>query len=155
MEKKTRLDTRLQSEGAEFLVLGNLLIEGISAFKAYHNFKGYDLVAVNAESNTSARIQVKSRFQTGWDGFIINNLDCDFVVFVSLNRGFTKIKKNGDSGIMAPDCYIFPISYIIEAAKEKSGWGKITKSKLKNFADYKNRWELVSDFLINQLPDKP
>jgi len=24
---------------------------------------------------------VKSRFQTNWDGFIINNLDCKFVVF--------------------------------------------------------------------------
>ena len=42
-----RLNTRLESEGAEFLVLGNLLIEGILSYKAYHNFKSYDLVAVN------------------------------------------------------------------------------------------------------------
>jgi hypothetical protein len=35
-----RLDTRLESEGAEFLVLGNLLIAGIEATKAYRNLKG-------------------------------------------------------------------------------------------------------------------
>ncbi len=70
-----RRNTQLESSGAEFLVLGNLLIEGISAYKAYHNFKVYDVVAVNPEKNRSARIQVKSRFQTNWDGFIINNFD--------------------------------------------------------------------------------
>ena len=29
-----RQNTKLESEGAEFLVLGNLLIEGISTYKA-------------------------------------------------------------------------------------------------------------------------
>lgn len=28
-----RMDTRLESEGAEFLVLGNLLIQGIATYK--------------------------------------------------------------------------------------------------------------------------
>jgi hypothetical protein len=32
-----RLNTSLQSTGAEFLVLGNLLINGIQAYKAYVN----------------------------------------------------------------------------------------------------------------------
>ena len=36
-----RQDTMLESEGAEFLVLGNLLLAGINAFKAYVNFPGY------------------------------------------------------------------------------------------------------------------
>ena len=45
--KAKRQDTKLESEGAEFLVLGHLLIEGISAYKAYINFPGYDLMAVN------------------------------------------------------------------------------------------------------------
>lgn len=128
-------------------MLGNLLIEGISAFKAYHNFKGYDLIAVNAEKNSSARLQVKSRFQTGWNGFIINNFDCDFVILVSLNRGYTKPKKNGESGIMTPDFYVFPVAYVIEAGKDKASWGKISKSKLKNYQEYKNKWDLISDFL--------
>ena len=95
---KERLNTQLESSGAEFLVLGYLLIEGISAYKAYHNFKGYDVVAVNPENNKSARIQVKSRFKTNWEGFIINSKESDFVVFVALNRGYTKSKTNGEYG---------------------------------------------------------
>jgi len=63
-KKRTRKDTKLESEGAEFLVLGRLLLEKITGFKAYTNFPGYDLIATNAEKNTSARIQVKSRYQT-------------------------------------------------------------------------------------------
>ena len=109
---RTRRDTKLESEGAEFLVLGRLLLEKITAFKTYTNFPGYDLIATSAENNTSARIQVKSRYQTNWDGFIIKNLDCEFVVFVALNRGFSRLKKNGDKGISDPEFYVFPISYI-------------------------------------------
>jgi hypothetical protein len=55
---ESRKDTKLESEGAEFLVLGFLLLNKISAFKAYVNFPGYDLIAVDAESNTSTQNQV-------------------------------------------------------------------------------------------------
>jgi len=88
-----RQNTQLESAGAEFLVLGNLLIEGIPAFKSYTNMKGYDLVAVNAEKNLSARIQVKSRWRSKAEGFIINNFECDFVVIALLNRGSTGWKN--------------------------------------------------------------
>ena len=54
-------DTKLEAEGAEFLVLGMLLVEGVHAFKAYTNFAGYDLVALDPGTGRSARIQVKSR----------------------------------------------------------------------------------------------
>jgi hypothetical protein len=111
---RTRKDTKLESEGAEFLVLGRLLLENITAFKTYTNFPGYDLIAIDADNNTSARIQVKSRYQTNWDGFIINNFDCEFVVFVALNRGYSRPRKNGDTGIKEPGFYVFPISYIMQ-----------------------------------------
>lgn len=88
-----RLDTKLEAEAAEFLVLGRLLLEKIATFKAYVNYPNYDLISANADMNTSARIQVKSRFRTDWDGFIIKNYDCDFVVLAILNRGFDKPKK--------------------------------------------------------------
>jgi hypothetical protein len=79
-----RLNTRLESEGAEFLVLGQLLITGIEATKAYRNFAGFDLYAVNPDADRSCRIQVKSRWATDYDaGFPIRNFDCDFVVLVS------------------------------------------------------------------------
>jgi len=58
-----RQNTQLESAGAEFLVLGNLLIEGIPAFKSYTNMKGYDLVAVNdrvKSTFTATKFQVKS-----------------------------------------------------------------------------------------------
>jgi len=64
-----RLDTKLESEGAEFLVLGHLLMNRIPAYKAYTNMPGYDLVATNPERNTCARVQVKSRWETGSSGF--------------------------------------------------------------------------------------
>lgn len=110
--KAPRLDTKLESDGAEFLVLGRLLLARIPTFKAYVNYPGYDLVAVDADHNTSARIQVKSRYRTDWDGFIINNLNCDFVVFVALNRGFTKPKKDGGTGILEPQFFVLPVGYV-------------------------------------------
>jgi len=56
---KKRQDTKLEAEGAEFMVLGMLLVEGIHCFKAYTNFAGYDLVALNPQTKKQARIQVK------------------------------------------------------------------------------------------------
>jgi hypothetical protein len=98
------------SGAAEFLVLGHLLLERIIAFKAYVNFPGYDLIAANADRCQSARIQVKSRYRTDCDGFIINNFNCDFVVFVALNRGFVQPKRNGDTGVKAPEFYVMPVA---------------------------------------------
>lgn len=147
-----RRDTKLEAEGAEFLVLGNLLLNQISAFKAYTNFPGYDLIATKADSNTSCRIQVKSRWQTNWDGFIVKNYDCDFVVFVTLNRGYPKPRKSGDSGIRDPDFYVLPVSYVWERRYEKSKWGKVLKSHLGDIEIYQDRWDLISDFLDNGSP---
>jgi hypothetical protein len=64
-----------------------------------------------------------------------------------LNRGFTKPKRNGDKGILQPDCYIFPLKYINTWKAGRSHWGKITKSKLLGHAEYKNRWDLIAKFL--------
>ncbi len=146
-KKRTRKDTKLESEGAEFLVLGRLLLEKITAFKTYTNFPGYDLIATSAEKNTSARIQVKSRFTTNWDGFIIKNLDCDFVVFVPLNRGYPRPKKNGDAGIREPEFYILPIDYIHKVRDPDNQWGKIVKSRLVGLDQYKDQWGLIQKFL--------
>lgn len=147
MKEMQRLDTKLEAEAAEFLVLGYLLLEHITAFKAYINFPGYDLIATNADRNTSARIQVKSRYRTDWDGFIIKNYDCDFVVFVALNRGYAQSKKSGDNGIRPPDFYVLPVEYIQKVRDLNNTWGKITKKRLAGIEEYKNRWSLIHDFL--------
>jgi len=146
-KKRTRRDTKLESEGAEFLVLGRLLLEKITAFKTYTNFPGYDLIATSADNNTSARIQVKSRFQTNWDGFIIKNFDCDFVVFVPLNRGYSRPKKNGDTGVKDPEFYILPISYIEQMKDPNNEWGKIVRNRLVDIEKYKDQWSLIASFL--------
>jgi len=148
-KKRTRKDTKLESEGAEFLVLSQLLLEKVTTFKTYTNFPGYDLIATNADKNTSARIQVKSRYKTNWDGFIINNFDCEFVVYVALNRGYSKPKKSGDSGIKDPEFYVLPISYIHDVRDPSNEWGKIVKSRLVDLEKYQNQWRLIQEFLDN------
>ena len=41
---KKRLETKLFSNGAEFLVMAKLLLSNIETYKAYVNFEGYDLM---------------------------------------------------------------------------------------------------------------
>lgn len=147
MAEKARLDTKLESDAAEFPVLGRLLLERVPTYKSYVNYPGYDLVAVNPDKNTSAKIQVKSRYRTDWDGFIINNFECDFVVFVTLNRGFAKVKRNGENGVKEPEFYILPISYVKKVRDPENAWGKIVRNRLKGIEQYQNRWEKIKEFL--------
>ena len=147
MIEKKRLDTKLEAEAAEFLVLGRMLLDKISAYKAYVNYPGYDLIAADAARNTSTKIQVKSRYRTDWDGFIINNFGCDFVVFVALNRGFVRPKRNGDKGIKEPEFYVLPISYVKKVRDPKNAWGKIVRNRLTDIEQFKDKWNLISEFL--------
>lgn len=137
-----RLDTRLESEGAEFLVLGQLLLQKIVSYKTYTNMPGYDLVATNPESNKSAMVQVKSRWRTGAAGFPIKNFSCDFVVVVLLNRG----SKDGKKEILPPKYYVFPVK-VIEGAPRSRDWGKVNLKDIPNYEDFEGRWHLISDFL--------
>lgn len=138
-----RLDTRLESEGAEFLVLGQLLLAKIAAYKTYTNMPGYDLVATNPEANLSAKIQVKSRWRTGAPGFPIKNFGCDFVVFCRLNRGH----KDGSGVVRDPEYFVFPVAAVQAAWRDDSSWGKVYFRDIANADDYRNRWDLVRDFL--------
>lgn len=145
-----RQDTKLESQGAEFLVLGLMLIEGISCYKSYTNFKGYDLIAVNPETEKVARIQVKSRWATNYDkSFPIKNFQCDFVVHVALNRGYSfgKSAKGDDTGKKSPEFYIFPTQLVKDAQNKKSSWGKINITKIPDYLSYKENWNLIKSFL--------
>jgi hypothetical protein len=137
-----RLNTRLESEGAEFLVLGNLLIEGIAAYKTYTNMPGYDLVATDPENKTSARIQVKSRWRTNAPGFLINNFDCEFVVVCRLNRG----SKDGKGIIKEPEFFVFPTTFLQSVPRSES-WGKIMLRHIPELESYRERWDLIREFL--------
>jgi hypothetical protein len=141
-----RQDTRLEAEGAEFLVLGQLLIEGIPAYKTYTNLRGYDVVATWPETNRSARIQVKSRWATDAGAFLIKNFDCDFVVLVRLNRGY-RYSGAAKRSLARDD----PEYYVLSVADARAvtttkGWGKIFWRK-EEFEVHRRRWDLIRKFL--------
>ncbi|MBF0411746.1 MAG: hypothetical protein HQK70_03430 [Desulfamplus sp.] len=138
----SRLDTRLEAEGAEFLVLGQLLLNKIASYKTYTNMPGYDLVATNPESNKSAMIQVKSRWRTGAGGFPIKNFECDFVVVVLLNRG----SKDGKKEVLPPKYYVFPVE-LVQLAPRSKDWGKVNMKDIPNYEHYEEKWNLISEFL--------
>jgi hypothetical protein len=137
-----RQNTQLESEGAEFLVLGQLLIQGIPAYKTYTNMPGYDLVATNPDNNRAARIQVKSRWKTKAEGFIIKNFACDFVIIVKLNRG----SKDGTAEILPPDYFVMPV-IIAEALPRTEGWGKVAFSNIPELESHRENWQVIRDFL--------
>ena len=88
VRRPTAAETNLHSEGAEFLVLGNLLIRGVHATKAYTRYPGWDVLATNPETGQTCRVQVKARLATDFDCvFPIKNFDAEFVVLAVLNRG--------------------------------------------------------------------
>ncbi len=135
--------TELEAEGAEFLVLGNLLIKRIVAHKTYTNMLGYDLVAVAPDNHRSARVQVKSRWHTKVDGFPIKRFDCDFVVYVALNRG-QGIKDA--TGRKEPEVYVFPVA-VVAAVHRDGPFPKVYFKDIPDLASYRDRWDLVREFL--------
>lgn len=137
-----KLDTKLESEGAEFLVLGALLLERIPAYKTYTNMPGYDLVATNPENQRSARIQVKSRWASGTSGFPIKNFNCEFVVFARLNRG----NKIGTKTPTAPEFFVFPVAKL-QSLHRSDGWQKVRLNDLEGWQSYRDRWDLIRTFL--------
>ena len=90
-----RDDTTLEAAGAEHLVVGRLLIDGLQAFRAYANQAGYDLLVVDPKTRRSLKVQVKSRVAVDSSAFRIKSFDFDFVIFVRLNRGTKASRKAG------------------------------------------------------------
>jgi len=147
-----RLNTQLQATGAEYLVLGHLLIQGIQAYKAHRNQAGDDLVAVNPDSQRACRIQVKSRFATDHGGgFPISNFECDFVVFVALNRGYryakAKTKAGDDKGVLEPLFYVLPVDSVKAAQKQTATWNKVYLKDIAAVESTLNAWQQISHFL--------
>jgi len=145
-----RLDTSLEAAGAEFLVLGNLLAEGIQSFKAYTNYPGYDIIATNPEKNRSCRVQVKSRWATDFNkAFPINNFDCDYVVLVALNRGFRYRKKatKDNTGRRSPEFYVLPVKAVKAAQRPTSQWGMVFMKDINKIDKYLDGWHQIKKYL--------
>ncbi len=146
-DRMARRDTTLESEGAEFLVLGQLLIEGIPTYKTYTNLPGYDLVATWPETNRSARIQVKRRWATDATHVLVKNRDFDVLVIVGPNGGYLKSAAKRALPPQEP-------GYFVLAREEAEGllvdrdtdWPKIpwNADQLK---PHRRQWRIVRDFL--------
>jgi PD-(D/E)XK endonuclease len=147
-ESGERLNSRLQWQGAEFLVLAHLLIEGIEAYKPYVNHPAYDLVALNPDSKKLARISVKSRWATNRAGhFPLNSLECDFVVHVALNRGDRVRKMTVGSNVGLPVLYVLPMDVCRSVV---SASNKINIRNINAFESYESQWNLVREFLAGK-----
>ncbi|MBA2427531.1 MAG: hypothetical protein H0V60_10700 [Actinobacteria bacterium] len=141
-------DTRLEAEGAEFLVLAHLLIEGMEAHKAYTTYPGYDVIALNPSKKRQCRIQVKSRYLTGDRVFGIRNFDCDFVVFAKLNRA-TPRGASPTGGVRPPELYVLPIDVVHKAKTEAKAMNayRVRLAKIENADSFLNDWSLIKRFL--------
>ncbi len=154
-----RLDSRLEQEGAEFLVLAHLLLEKIEAHKAYTRYPGYDIVALNRITNRQCRVQVKSRWATDYNRTfpLKGSPDCDFVVLVALNRGYRYEKPRrrtvapevplAPDGRSSPRYWVFPKDIVIAARNPSSKWGIVPLSNISELNQYENAWRLISDYL--------
>jgi hypothetical protein len=143
--RKRRPDAYLEFAAAEFLVLGHLLRHRIESHKSYTNMRGYDIVAVNPERLTSARIQVKGRSPVGAPGFPIKNFDSDFVVFVRLN---SRSSKRGAEDRL-PEVFIFPTGKV-KAAWRQEKVGKVYIRDIDHREQYRDAWNLITEFLAKQ-----
>ena len=154
--RPTASETNLYSEGAEFLVLGQLLIRGLHATKAYTRYPGWDVLATEPSSGRTCRIQVKARLATDFDGgFPIKNFDAEFVVLVALNRGYRYRKatliEQGETGEQEPEFYVLPIEVVVKAAESAPQWGQSSKvymrRRIADWEQYRAAWHLVSSYL--------
>jgi hypothetical protein len=150
-DRRKRRETQFESAGAEFLVLGQLLIRNIPTYKTYLNVAGYDLAATNPTTNRLARIQVKSRWATDLNKFSIKveTCDlCDFVVLVPLNRGYDFTKSKKELPASDPQYYIFPSNSAKNFLKmSRQGSWIPWPLRDENPENYRDKWTLIEEFL--------
>jgi hypothetical protein len=91
--------------------------------------------------------RVKSRWATDYDGgFLIKNFDCDFVVHVALNRGYSyRCRREG--GVEAPVFWVIPAGVADAAQYEPSTWGKVYLRHIPDHEQYREAWDLIREFL--------
>lgn len=153
LEKITKDQLRMQSEGAEFLVLGQLLIRHINAAKAYTNFPDWDILAFDSKTNKQAKIQVKSRYASDSIGFMLKSINFEFLVVVHLNRGirYTKGKRFKPEAEI-PQFWVIPkieVERAVSKEKKTNGAWNLSLNKFPERASkFENAWDLIGSALI-------
>ena len=120
---KKRISTQLEQEGAEHLVIGNLLRFKIQSYLCPKNFEDYDLIAINPKNEKMKKVQVKSRLVNTASSFPLKKVGSDFIVFVKLNcakriKGELRYKYD-----LEPEFYIFPTK-LCKEYREQKGWSQ-------------------------------
>ena len=138
----SRQNTKLESEGAEFLVLGQLLARGIPAYKTYSNMPGYDVVAFSTSIDRAAKIEVKCRSAKKTRSYGVKKIDADFFVFVHFNRE----AEDGDLEIIDPEYFILPAKVVKEYSGDREDWRNVYLKK-ENENKHRSQWSLILDFL--------
>lgn len=141
-----RDDTTLEAAGAEHMVVGHFLIDGLQAFRAYANQAGYDLLVVDPKTQRSVKVQVKSRVAVDSGSFRIKSFDFDFVIFVRLNRGTKSSRKTGlREGALAPEFYIVPKGSLEQ--KSENGVVRVPKGWLRDHPEFLDDWGSIKKAL--------
>ena len=147
---KKKFNTKLFSEGAEFLVLSKLLLARIETYKAYENQEGYDLIAINAKKNLSAKIQVKSKNFKGDSSFYLNKdykTKSDFYVFAQTNSLTRDYKVIPDSE-SRPNLFVLDLKTVNKYKKiDKKGGPYLLLSSLPDKEQYLEDWDQIRKFL--------
>ncbi|MEN1678110.1 MAG: hypothetical protein AAGJ46_00845 [Planctomycetota bacterium] len=136
-----RRDTKLESEGAEFLVLGQLLVRGVSCYKAYTNMRDYDLVANSPDLRRAVTIQVKSRWDSSARGFFLRSISTDFVVAVFLN-----MSASDESQGPKPVYYVLP-RRILRKYWRRENTPKLYLPDIYRLERYRSAWHMIVEEL--------
>ncbi|MCK6486248.1 MAG: hypothetical protein L6R00_19170 [Phycisphaerae bacterium] len=150
------------SEGAEYLVMGNLMRRNILTYKAPPLNEGYDLICIHPDprhrprrgEKSQLRIQVKSRYQTDSDlGFPVKRETFnafDFLIVVFLNIGEFFGGRDGSFGAAPPEFYSLPSRVVRRWHEASTSWQKVRlKGRGRILEQYKGErgFELVAEAL--------
>lgn len=149
MDNKATIGVR-RSEGAEFLVIGHLLVENVRSFRAVDNTIGYDLWAVDRHSRVCARLHVTSRWAEDYDqSFPLRGFEYDFLIHVALNRGLRFHKKGlGHAAASGrPEYFVFPVDVVKDAEAKNDRPNTVALTHISDLDAYRNNWRLIKSFL--------
>ena len=147
--------SKFTQEGAEKLIVSNLLIRDIECYQAYENQQSYDLIAISKNGKKTARIEVKSR-QNNYSKSISNSNFMqknppypDFYVSVFI-KSFQNKEKVSPNDVKT-EVLILPKNVV--HSKKHTAVGEKGKyfypNRLKDVNEYLDNYELITDFLKN------
>ncbi len=150
-----RFDSKYQENGAEFLIMSQLLLMGVPTFKMPFNHEGYDLVCVNPVTKRMVTIQVKSKNVTSSsnDFNVKPDKSIDFFVFVKTD--YVKKIKDENNWKYYVNTIDSTIGYwILSNNQVKTNMTKKTKSQYINPEKIKSssrNWKKIIDHLNKPL----